>query len=321
MGQSGAFTRERYDSYYDPRGASNPAGSPSRSPPYEYSSTPQFPNSPARRTRHEGSGSSTLLTSHLMDLFANDPDRKKKVEELVAALVGRLGRVANIDDLIRNMDAWIDSSMTSLSAEEIRKQLEELQIIICDEEGKYSEQDKDAANIQYERVFKALTQTSEYQAEIARIAEEKRKFNEPLNRAAWEAMIKVYSRDNIKNDPEIREKLKQNPELGLICMDPKAIGAKHQGDFQMYTLNNLNMEEMRAIRAILPKWRSDQKRQQEWQDALENKIDQLQKNPVKAKPPPRTGPPKPIAVKAKKPAAAAPSGDIFAELLAKRKRL
>lgn len=38
------------------------------------------------------------------------------------------------------------------------------------------------------------------------------------------------------------------------------------------------MEEMRAIRAILPKWRSDQKRQQEWQDALENKIDAAQKS-------------------------------------------
>lgn len=87
--------------------------------------------------------------------------------------------------------------MTSMSAEEIRAQLTELQIIICDETGKYSEHDKDAANIQYERVFKALTQTSEYQAEIARIAEEKRKFNEPLNRAAWETMIHVYSKENI----------------------------------------------------------------------------------------------------------------------------
>jgi hypothetical protein len=56
------------------------------------------------------------------------------------------------------------------------------------------------------------------------------------------------------------------------------------------------MEEMRAIRAILPKWRSDQKRQQEWQDALENKIDALQKakdGGGKEKPPPRAPAPKP----------------------------
>jgi hypothetical protein len=129
--------------------------------------------------------------------------------------------------------------MTSLSAEEIKKQLEELQIIICDEEGKYTEQEKDNANIQYERVFKALTQTAEYQAEIARIAEEKRKINEPLNRAAWEEMVRIYSRENLKNNPEIRDKVKQNPELTLICMDPKAISAKHQGDFQMVTITYL----------------------------------------------------------------------------------
>lgn len=83
---------------------------------------------------------------------------------------------------------------------------------------------------------------------------------------------------------------------------------------------------MRAIRAILPKWRSDQKRQQEWQDALENKIEAIAKNIPKPKPvapKPKAAPkPKP----APKPAAAAAGGDakpgdLFAELLAKRKRL
>lgn len=333
MGASGNFSRSRWDydrrdSFVNPRDVAMSPAVRSPGPSYESYGTPQFPNSPGlqTKTRHQGSGSSALLTSNLMDLFANDPDKLKKVQELVSALVGRLGRVHNIDDLIRNLDAWIDSSMTSMSAEEIRAQLTELQIIICDETGKYSEHDKDAANIQYERVFKALTQTSEYQAEIARIAEEKRKFNEPLNRAAWETMIHVYSKENIMNKPEIRDKLKQNPELGLICMDPRAISAKHQGDFQMYTLNNLSMEEMRAIRAILPKWRSDQRRQQEWQDALENKIDAAQKSKDggKEKPAPRPPAAKPSAPKVKKAAAAAaaaPTGDVFAELLARRKRL
>lgn len=202
-------------------------------------------------------------------------------------------------------------------------------MIICDEANKFSEQEKDAANIQYERVFRALTQTAEYQAEIARIAEEKRRVNEPLNRAAWEAMIRVYSRENIKHNAEIRDKVKQNPELGLICMDPRAISAKHQGDFQMYTLNNLSMEEMRAIRAILPRWRNDQRKQQDWQDALENKIEQMVKNPPKErrptdapKPPPAMAPASKLTSSAsKKKSAVPPSGDVFAELLAKRKRV
>jgi len=305
-------------------------GSPGgvRSPQYYGygSGTPHFPNSPgggAARSRNAGTGSNALLTANLLEMFANDPDRQRKVQEIVNALVGRLVRVANLDELMRNLDAWIESSMTNQSYEELKGQLTELQLIICDEDNKYSEHEKDAANIQYERVFAAFTKTSEYQAEILKIAEEKRRINEPLNRAAWEKLIHVYSRENIKNDPSIRDKIRQNPELTLICMDPKAIGAKHQGDFQMYTLNNLNEDEMRAIRAILPKWRSDQKRQADWTDALENKIDAIAKNPKKEKAPPKppTAKVAKIAVKAKKPAASAPTGDVFAELLAKRKRL
>jgi len=309
LGMSGAY-------------AMSPSGmrSPSH---YGYGSgTPHFPNSPGGqpRSRNTGTGSNALLTANLLEMFASDPDRQRKVQELVGALCGRLVRVANIDELMRNMDAWIESSMASQSYEELKQQLTELQIIICDEENKYSEQDKDAANIQYERVFASFTKTSEYQTEIAKIAEEKRRINEPLNRAAWEKLIHIYSRENIKNDPAIRDKIRQNPELTLICMDPKAISAKHMGDFQMYTLNNLTEDEMRAIRAILPKWRSDQKRQADWTDVLENKIDQIAKNPKKEKAPPKPPAKKAVALKAKRPAAA-PTGDVFAELLAKRKRL
>jgi hypothetical protein len=111
LAASGNFSRsrydyDRYDSFVDPRAVASPARSP---PSYESYGTPHFPNSPGggaqQRTRHAGTGSSALLTSNLMDLFANDPDRLKKVQELVGALVGRLGRVHNIDDLIRNLDA------------------------------------------------------------------------------------------------------------------------------------------------------------------------------------------------------------------------
>lgn len=217
-----------------------------RSPSYYYGGgggeTPHFPNSPGVRTRHQGSGSNYLLTANLLEMFANDPDRQKKVQEIVNALVGRLAnaRVGNLDDLLLNMDAWIETSMSNQSYEELKTQLQELQLIICDEDNKYSEQEKDAANINYERVFKLFQKTSEYQAEVARIAEEKKRINEPLNRAAWENLIHMYSRENIKNDPVVREKIKQNPELALICMDPKNIGQKHQGDFQMVYIFTFN---------------------------------------------------------------------------------
>jgi hypothetical protein len=46
-------------------------------------------------------------------------------------------------------------------------------------------------------------------------------------------------------------------------------------------LRNLSMDELRAIRASLPKFRNDQKRQVDWADALENKIEATVKNPPK----------------------------------------
>jgi len=133
-------------------------------------------------------------------------------------------------------------------------------------------------------------------------------------------MQKVYHASSIVNDPDIRDKVSKNPELVLITMESKAILSKHQNDFAQYMLRNLELDELRAIRAILPKFRNDQKRQLDWVESLENKIEQ-----VASAPPKKAAPPKPPAKlsKPKKilPPAGAPTGDMFAELLAKRKKL
>ncbi len=69
----------------------------------EYSA--QFPFSPSRaRPRHEGTGSNALLMANLMEMFANDPDRQKKVQDIINALVGKLVRVANLDEIMKNLD-------------------------------------------------------------------------------------------------------------------------------------------------------------------------------------------------------------------------
>jgi len=157
--------------------------------------------------------------------------------------------------------------------------------------------------------------------------EEKRKKNEPLNKEALEKMKKIYNADSFMNNNEIKEKLKSNPELGLIGMDPKAILAKHQNDFTQFLLRNLTLDELRAIRASLPKFRNDQKRQQDWVEILEAKIDQMALNPPAAATPKapkaatlkiKVKPPLPSAGGA---GAAAGGGGLFAELLAKRKAL
>lgn len=84
-----------------------------------------------------------------------------------------------------------------------------------------------------------------------------------------------------RNDAAIKERVQKNPEILLIGMDAKAILAKHQNDFQQYLLRNLTLEELRAVRASCPKFRNDQKRQLDWLENLEQKIEQVSKDPPK----------------------------------------
>jgi len=196
-----------------------------------------------------------------------------------------------------------------------------------DETGKYTEKEKEEANIKYEKVFSEFAQTKQYKAEVAQQHEAKRKANEPLNKAALEKMILIYNAENVRNDVALRDKVLKNPELSLIGLDPKAILSKHQNDFSQYLLRLSDLDELRAIRASLPKFRGDQKRQLEWVEILENKIDEMAKAPPKKPAPPKppsakTWKPKPVAATPAADASAPPpTSNMFAELLAKRKKI
>jgi len=244
-------------------------------------------------------------------------------------LVVKLEKLDKLDELLKKIDNMKYASVSyggetngeqSRNQDDIKKELEEFQKIIVDDSGKYTEREKDEANIKYEKVFTELSQTKQYKAEVAQQLEEKRKANEPLNKAALEKMMKVYNAENVRNDPDLRDKVLKNPELALIGLDPKAILAKHQNDFSQYLLRLSDVDELRAIRASLPKFRPDQKRQVEWVEVLEQKIETVAKAPPK-----KPAPPKPPSAKTWKPkpaakAAGAPT-DMFAELLAKRKKM
>eukprot|EP00026_Physarum_polycephalum_P020771 Phypoly_transcript_23572.p1 GENE.Phypoly_transcript_23572~~Phypoly_transcript_23572.p1 ORF type:complete len:156 (+),score=31.36 Phypoly_transcript_23572:62-469(+) len=95
-------------------------------------------------------------------------------------------------------------------------------------------------------------------------------------------------------------------------MDPKAILAKHQNDFQQYQLNKLDLDELRAVRACLPKFRNDQTKQNDWVENLELKIEIYASNPPVKKDIVRKA-----ASKFKKPKASKQSspGDFLVELL------
>eukprot|EP00026_Physarum_polycephalum_P001318 Phypoly_transcript_01319.p1 GENE.Phypoly_transcript_01319~~Phypoly_transcript_01319.p1 ORF type:complete len:993 (+),score=250.77 Phypoly_transcript_01319:209-3187(+) len=243
-------------------------------------------------------------------------------------LVVKLEKLDKLDELLKKIDNMKYAAVSYASDsqgeqarnyEDIKKELEEFQKIIVDETGKFTEREKEEANIKYEKVFTELSQTKQYKAEVAQQLEEKRRANEPLNKASLEKLLKVYNAENLQKDPSLRDKVLKNPELSLIGLDPKAILAKHQNDFGQYLLRLTEIDELRAIRASLPKFRPDQKRQIEWVEILEAKIETVAKAPPK-----KPAPPKPPSAKSWKPKPPtkkdAPPTDMFAELLAKRKK-
>jgi len=206
----------------------------------------------------------------------------------------KLEKLDKLDELLRKLDSLKfvgGGSMAGGDAnnayDSLKAELDELQKIIIDESGKYSEKEKEDANIRFEKAYQSLQQTVEYKMELQKQIEEKRKLNEPLNKEARDRLLHIYTPENIQNDPELKEKVHKNPELTLICLDAKVILSKHQNDFQQYLLRNLDLDELRAIRASLPKFRNDQKRQLDWVDSLEDKIEQLAKNPIQKPPPPK----------------------------------
>jgi hypothetical protein len=75
--------------------------------------------------------------------------------------------------------------------------------------------------------------TPEFRAEVMKQKEERRKRNEPLNKAALEKMKGVYSTENVKKDPKLLQRLTENPELRLIFLDSEAILKMHQNDFKV----------------------------------------------------------------------------------------
>ncbi|KAF2077972.1 hypothetical protein CYY_000696 [Polysphondylium violaceum] len=262
----------------------------------------------------------------------------------ISLLVTKLEKLDKLEDLMRKLESMkLNQSALGGSGGidggkrthlDIKKEMEELQQIICNEKTKAK--DREDANVKFEKLFQELSQTQEYRNEILQMREEKRRINEPLNQKALQKLAPIYNLLNIEKNPELKDRVKDAPELLLIGMDPKAIGSKHQNDFQSYLLRSVNLEELRAIAAQLPKWRPDQKKQAEWTLSLEEKIDQLSKQPQSSNPPAPPRPkPKPSAT-LQRPSSASktatlkkPSncsntvghGDLFSELLKKRTKI
>ncbi|EGC34163.1 hypothetical protein DICPUDRAFT_35564 [Dictyostelium purpureum] len=238
----------------------------------------------------QNNSSSNLMALKGSSTNSSDKDLMQQQNNQISLLVSKLEKLDRLEEFMRKLDEMktfqlnhspmggsaggADQSLRKRTHHNMKSELEEIQKTILD--SKSTEKEREDANVRFEKVFQELSNTEEYKREIQLIQDEKRRLNEPLNQKALQKLIPIYS--NIDKQPlDIREKVKDNPELSLIGMDPKAILSKHQNDFQYYLLRSINLEELRAIRASLPKWRSDQKKQTEWTISLEEKIDQISK--------------------------------------------
>ncbi|KYQ93727.1 hypothetical protein DLAC_05116, partial [Tieghemostelium lacteum] len=235
---------------------------------------------PLDQQDHIHSSTSSMMASGLL----------QQQNDQISILVNKLEKLDKLEDLMRRLENMkLNSSMDGTSSvngkrsyQDIKSELESIQKVIMNDSE--SEKVREDANIKFEKIYQELIQTDEYKKEIQQIDEEKRKVNEPLNQKALQKLLSVYTTANIEKSQELKDKIKENPELLLIGMDPKLISSKHQNDFQQYYLRSCNIEELRAIRASLPKWRPDQKKQQDWTQTLEDKIEQLSKKPQIQKP-------------------------------------
>eukprot|EP01097_Dermamoeba_algensis_P011982 TRINITY_DN9497_c0_g1_i1.p1 TRINITY_DN9497_c0_g1~~TRINITY_DN9497_c0_g1_i1.p1 ORF type:complete len:167 (-),score=44.37 TRINITY_DN9497_c0_g1_i1:5-481(-) len=132
-------------------------------------------------------------------------------------------------------------------------------------------------------------------------------------------MKRIYTPASIVNDPDLYNRVQKYPELKLIALEPNIIIKMHESDYRTYSLAMaLTIDELRAIRANMPKFRRDQKVQVSFVETLDNKIEEKSS---KADIP--AAPKKAAAKKFKlpKPAASGDSpdtGGLFAELLRKR---
>eukprot|EP01133_Synstelium_polycarpum_P016340 gene16340-19437_t len=245
----------------------------------------------------------------------------------ISILVNKLDKLDKLEDFMRKLDTMKSMGPAGdmggsgkRSHADIKAELATIQKIIMSDKG--SEKEREEANIRFEKVFQELSQTEEYKRELVAIQEEKRRVNEPLNLKALQKLMPTYNAAAVEKNPQLKDRLRDFPELTLIGMDPKAIMSKHQNDFQQFFLANLTMDELRAIRASLPKWRGDQRRQAEWTLSLEDKIEQYTKNP----PPPPRAPPKPkLSAITKKPivvpVASGDQSSLMGELLRRRRRV
>lgn len=245
------------------------------------------------------------------------------------ALFDKLGQLDKLDQLFNKINAMAAGGFAMggggggggggaprNNSEELKKEIESLQAILFNPNS--TEKEIADANIKLEKAMSDYEKTPEYQMEVAKQKAEKRAKHEPLNKAALAKMKQIYNPQSVKQNPELLQKIGENPELRFLFMEPETIMKLHQSDFKAFSLRGLGLEELRAIRACLPAFRKDQKVQADWMEGLDNKIEEMSQNGEVTKKEKKAPNPNAPKLKIKTAPAGGGGGDIFAELLARK---
>jgi len=198
------------------------------------------------------------------------------LEETLTTISTKLEKLDKLDHVMNRLDSispmLIESPKRTVAT--IRSEIERLATVILNDN--VEKRAREAANMKIDRLYVELFATEEYKADVKRDQEERSKINDPLNQVALKNMLEKI----INGDEEFRIRRKQYLALQLIGLDKDIIMGKHQSDYNVYPLSDLSEEELRAIRASLPTYRKEQRRQLEFVEALELRIQQVKTLPI-----------------------------------------
>jgi len=195
------------------------------------------------------------------------------LEEKLTHISTRLEKLDKLDHVMNRLDSFspmlIESPKRTVAT--IKSEIERLTAIILNDA--VEEKEREAANMKVDKLYVELYASEEYKAEMKRDQEEKSRINDPLNQEALKNMLEKIA----NGDEQFRIRRKQYVALQLIGQDKDVILGKHQSDYNAFPFTDLTEEELRAIRASLPTYKKEQKRQLEFVEALELKIQQVKK--------------------------------------------
>jgi len=243
---------------------------------------------------------------------SNSGIANKELEDLNSKLRKRLlemeEKMAQMDNLIimaKNKSNTTNNT-NKLAYKDINQKLNEIQQKLFDPLTDPAQME--ILNIEYEKLVTELEKMPEYLSEQEEMNYKWELENLSENEKSRDSVVQRIS--SIA-ETDRNSLLKSKPELKLLFKSSEQILRIHVNDFRIFSSQNLNNQEARAIYSVLPRFNPDQQTQLEFRNSLKTKIsekDKPKEPPIKAK--------KKVVIK--KSEIPTESGGFLAELVARR---